>query len=151
MLNEYKRKYLREFYREYRKKNKEKIKEIAARWINKNRVNQRQQSKKWYISNREKEIADKKLYFKKVKQKNPSYHSIILATQRIKKSLEWNKMHTSKKLMITLKQLLDSESSTLTSSLDIRHWNQIKPRLEACIILAEKWKEEFDILYNNPK
>jgi len=151
MLTKYKRKYLREYYRKYRKEHKEKIKEIAARGRNKNRTIIRQQQKKWYDNHKEEELADKKLYFEKVRQKNPSYHKIIQATQRIKRSLEWNRMHTSEKLLINLKKILDNESSTPRGLLDTRYWNQIKPRLEACIILSERWKEEFNILHNNSK
>ena len=139
----------REYFIKYRKRNKEKIKEIGARSRAKLRERKRKQWNEWYSKNKDKYNAKRlqarrKDRLKFLLQSQKAYRAI-----RIDNNFRWNNTHISEKTNKILNDLLkEVESSDLIGALDADYWKQIKPRIESCIILAEKWKKEFDVMYN---
>lgn len=134
------REYGKNYYRKYRKRNKEKIKIIWTKY-------RRTHRKKVYTAYREtwkdEEFRKKrKEYWHSPVMKEK--YKIYYKRRNIKNKLKWDKMHISKKIITRLNNLLKKlESVEPTGTMDLKYLGQIKLRLDACNVLCESWNREF--------
>lgn len=145
----YKLQHKREYKRKYDKLNKDKIREIEARRRLKHGDRRKKEKREWLARNRETYNARSRELRKGYRKRRNLIESYSIRKRRVRERFEWSKMHISKKINLKLIEILkEAESSTLVGNVDLTYWNQLKPRLEACKILSENWKEEFDALHD---
>ncbi len=144
MVSEHRRGYCQKYYQNYRKNHKKRIKEIYSKY---DRTHKEKRNKhyreKW--KNDEKFRERKFAYFNKLKEQGRM--KILKRRGWILHKHRWNKMHISRKVIHRANTIIkEMELIEITGATDLKYWNQIKLRLDACKVLSESWYEEYKLL-----